>query len=73
VTPNPPVGWREWLQWALNRFCAISMCMNSISNARLCSEPAALLAELRNPAYRFKRIGLEAGPLSQWLLSALAE
>jgi hypothetical protein len=28
---------------------------------------------LGNPAYRFKRIGLEAGPLSQWLFSALAE
>ena len=28
---------------------------------------------LTNPAYRFKRIGLEAGPLSQWLISALAE
>jgi transposase len=28
---------------------------------------------LKNPAYRFKRIGLEAGPLSQWLYSALAE
>jgi transposase len=27
----------------------------------------------RNPTYRFKRIGLEAGPLSQWLFSALAE
>jgi transposase len=26
-----------------------------------------------NPAYRFKRIGLEAGPLPQWLFSALAE
>ena len=26
-----------------------------------------------NPAWRFKRIGLEAGPLSQWLFSALAE
>jgi transposase len=26
-----------------------------------------------NPAYHFKRIGLEAGPLSQWLFSALAE
>jgi len=27
-----------------------------------------------NPlAYQFKRIGLEAGPLSQWLFSALAE
>ena len=28
---------------------------------------------LRNPAYHFKRVGLEAGPLSQWLYSALAE
>src|SRR6478752_2507415 len=27
----------------------------------------------KNPAYHFKRIGLEAGPLSQWLFSALAE
>src|SRR6516225_6166704 len=33
----------------------------------------ALLAALRNPAYHFKRIGLEAGPLSQWLFSAMAE
>jgi transposase len=37
------------------------------------SEPKALLAVLKNPAYHFKRIGLEAGPLSQWLFSALAE
>jgi transposase len=37
------------------------------------SEPEALLAVLRSPAYRFKRIGLEAGPLSQWLFSAVAE
>ena len=28
---------------------------------------------LKNPAYHFKRIGLEAGPLSQWLYSALVE
>jgi transposase len=32
-----------------------------------------LLAVLKNRAYHFKRIGLEAGPLSQWLFSALAE
>ena len=32
-----------------------------------------MLRVLRNPAYCFKRIGLEAGPLSQWLFSALAE
>jgi transposase len=40
---------------------------------RVASEPDALLAVLRDPTYRFKRIGLEAGPLSQWLFSALAE
>jgi hypothetical protein len=33
----------------------------------------ALLKVLTNPAYHFKRIGLEAGPLSQWLFSVLAE
>src|ERR1700684_671777 len=40
---------------------------------KVASEPAALLPVLTNPAYHFKRIGLEAGPLSQWLFSALAE
>jgi len=28
---------------------------------------------LSNPAYHFKRIGLKAGPLLQWLFSALAK
>jgi transposase len=37
------------------------------------SEPEALLQVLTNPAYHFKRVGLEAGPLSQWLYSVLAE
>src|SRR5262249_25966675 len=40
---------------------------------RVASEPEALLAVLRDRSYRFKRIGLEAGPLSQWLFSTLAE
>jgi hypothetical protein len=35
------------------------------------SEPEALLQVLT--IYRFKRVGLEAGPLSQWLYSVLAE
>ena len=39
--------------------------------AKVASEPEALLAVLTNPGYHFKRIGLEAGPLSQWL-SALS-
>ena len=38
---------------------------------KVASEPEALLMVLGNPTYHFKRIGLEAGPLSQWLFSAL--
>jgi hypothetical protein len=44
-----------------------------VREVKRASEPEALLAVLTNPARHFKRIGLEAGPLSQWLFSALAE
>src|SRR5262249_39002509 len=40
---------------------------------KVASEPDALLAVLKTGAYHFQRIGLEPGPLSQWLFSALAE
>src|SRR5262249_38352406 len=44
----------------------------NVKEVKDASEPEALLKVLGNPAYLFKRIGLEAGPLSQWLFSALA-
>jgi transposase len=44
-----------------------------VREVKVASEPEALLPVLTNPLYRFKRIGLEAGPLSQWLFSTLAE
>ena len=44
-----------------------------VREVKVASEPDSLLAVLRSPAYHFKRIGLEAGPLSQWLFSELAE
>ena len=44
-----------------------------VREVRVASEPEALLQVLTKKNYRFKRIGLEAGPLSQWLFSALAE
>jgi transposase len=44
-----------------------------VREARVASEPEALLQVLTNTIYRFKRVGLEAGPLSQWLYSVLAE
>jgi transposase len=45
----------------------------SVRDVKVTSEPEALLAVLKNPAYHFKRIGLEAGSLSHWLFSAVAE
>ena len=53
--------------------CIVDETGKIIREVKVASEPDALLAVLTNPAYRFRRIGLEAGPLSQWLFSALVE
>src|SRR5713101_8368549 len=53
--------------------CIVDDTGRIVREVKVGSEPEALLKVLGNPAYRFKRIGLEAGPLSQWLFSALAE
>jgi transposase len=53
--------------------CIVDDTGRVVREVRVASEPEALLQVLGNPIYRFKRIGLEAGPLSQWLFSALAE
>jgi transposase len=53
--------------------CIVDDVGKIVREVKVASEPEALLAVLKKPAYRFKRIGLEAGPLSQWLFSALAE
>src|SRR5471032_681314 len=53
--------------------CVVDDTGKIVREVKVASEPAALLLVLTNSLYRFKRIGLEAGPLSQWLFSALAE
>jgi hypothetical protein len=53
--------------------CILDDAGKILKEVKVASEPQALLKVLRSPTYRFKRIGLEAGPLSQWLFSALAE
>jgi transposase len=53
--------------------CIVDDAGKMVREVKVASEPEALLPVLANPLYRFKRIGLEAGPLSQWLSSALAE
>jgi transposase len=53
--------------------CIVDDTGGILREVKVASEPEDLLQVLGNPAYRFKRIGLEAGPLSQWLFSILAE
>ena len=53
--------------------CIVEGTGKIVREVKVASEPQALLAVLSNATYRFKRIGLEAGPLSQRLYSALAE
>src|SRR3974390_549203 len=57
----------------LTSLCIVDDACGIIREAKIESDPDALLQVLKNGAYHFKRIGLEAGPLSQWLFSALAE
>ena len=53
--------------------CIVDDTGKIVREMKVASEPQALLAVLKNPVYHFKRIGLEAGPLPQWLFSALAD
>jgi hypothetical protein len=49
--------------------CIVDDTGRIVREVKVASEPEALFAVLKNPAYHFERIGLEAGPLSQWLFS----
>ena len=53
--------------------CIVDDTGRIVREIKVASEPEDLLRVLSNPTYHFKRIGLEAGPLSQWLFSAFAE
>ena len=53
--------------------CIVDDTGGLVREVKVASEPEALLQVLANPTYHFKRIGLEAGQLSQRLFSALAE
>ena len=48
--------------------CIVDDTGKIVRELKVASEPEALLAVLTSAAYLFKRIGLEAGPLSQWLV-----
>jgi len=53
--------------------CIVDDAGRIVREVKVASEPEALVQALTEPCYHLKRIGLEAGPLSQWLFSTLAE
>lgn len=55
----------------LSSLCVLDLAGKVIREAKVASEPEALVAFLRALELPIARIGLEAGPLSQWLYDGL--
>jgi transposase len=53
--------------------CVVDADGKIVREGKVASEPAALIAWLGSLGYGLRRIGLEAGPLSQWLYAGLAQ
>ena len=57
----------------LSSVCVVDGTGKIIREAKVVSEPEALVAFFRDIGLTFTRVGLEAGPLSQWLHAGLTE
>jgi len=57
------------LEWS--SVCIVDATGKIVAEAKVTSEPAALIGWLRALPFALSRIGLEAGPLSQWLFAGL--
>ena len=53
--------------------CIVDEAGNICREMKVPSHPADLKLVLKDPAWHLTRVGLEAGPLSQWLFSGMAE
>ena len=51
--------------------CIVDATGKIVAEAKVTSEPEALIGWLRAQPFVLARIGLEAGPLSQWLFTGL--
>lgn len=57
----------------LSSVCVVDATGRIVREARVPSEPTALVDWLRSLGLELARVGLEAGPLSQWLYAAVRE
>src|SRR3982750_3487710 len=57
----------------LSSVCVVDATGRIVREAKVASEPEALIAWLRGLGLGRARVGLEAGPLSQWLYAAMRE
>ena len=53
--------------------CVVEANGKVVREGKVASEPEALIVWLRSLGYELSRIGLEAGPLSQWLYAAMKQ
>jgi transposase len=56
----------------LSSVCVVDSQGKIVKEAKVTSEPEALICFFKGLGFPVKRIGLEAGPLSQWLHAGLA-
>ena len=57
----------------LSSVCVVDATGRIVREAKVASEPEALVAWFRGLGIDVTRVGLEAGPLSQWLFAAMRE
>src|SRR5215213_8292160 len=57
----------------LSSVCVVDAAGQIVREAKVASEPEALIAWLRGLGLELARVGLEAGPLSQWLFAAMRD
>jgi transposase len=53
--------------------CVVDATGRIVREAKVASEPEALTAWCRDLGFDIARIGLEAGPLSQWLFAGMKQ
>lgn len=57
----------------VSHFCVVDAAGKVVKEARVASQPEAILAWFTGLGLEMEAIGLEAGPLSQWLYAAMSE